>query len=121
MRTVAINFDLAAEVHQLWVALSIQWEMPLNGLAAWAIEELARHGVKVGKRPPDMGVGLKHPKEKFQSGNRYSKKESELWEEMKKRKYGRGFAEVLTVALIELYWRRPVDLSIANVVSIKVA
>ena len=47
----------------------------MSDVAVWAIGLLAEHGVKVGKCPPDMGAGLKKPRERFQSTNKYSKDE----------------------------------------------
>ena len=100
-------------MQQLWSALAIHHKMPLNGLAGWAVCELSQHGRKVGKRPPDLGVGLKKPRKKFQSGNKYSQEEWEVWKKLKGT-YPGGWAGVLTVALSELYWREPVDIRIAN-------
>jgi hypothetical protein len=112
-RTEALVFDLAAEVQQLWNALAIHYEMALNATAAWALVLLNEPGEKVGKRPPDLGVGLKRPKHKFPAGNRYSKEEKELWIKLKSI-YPGGYAGVLTAGLVELYWKEPVDLRQGN-------
>lgn len=112
-RTEVINFDLAAEVLQLWIALAMHYGMPLNGLAAWAIAELAKYGVRAGKRPPDMGIGLKKPKAKYQAANKYSPEEKVLWAELRD-EHGCGWGGVLTLALIELYWRHPVPPASGN-------
>jgi hypothetical protein len=117
-RTKVISFDLAAEVRQLWNALAIHHGRPLNGLAPWAIAELAKHGVKVGKRPPEMGTGLRKPKAKYLSANKYSPEEKVLWAELKG-EHGCGWAGVLTLALIELYWREPVVLANGNLPQVR--
>ena len=112
-RTEPVNFDMAAEMQQLWAALAIHHQRPLNDVAAWAIGLLAEQGVKVGKRPPDIGAGLKKPRERFQSTNKYSKDERALWNALKGT-HGGSWGSVLTAALVELYWREPVPCSLGN-------
>lgn len=111
LRTEVIVFRLSAEVQQLWNAMSVQYEMPLNGVAAWVIGELAEKGNKNSRTPPGLGTGLRRPKEKVQSGNRYTKEEKAAWSLMRAQ-YRVGWAGVLTIALFEQYWRRPVELSL---------
>ena len=112
-RTKSVNCDLPDEVFQLWSALAIHHKRDLNDVAPWAIRLLAEQGVKVGKRPPDMGAGLKKPKQRFQSTNKYAKEERDLWKSLKPA-HGGSWASVLTAALVELYWREPVPCTLGN-------
>jgi hypothetical protein len=113
-RTEQIGVRITEELDQLLKALAYHHEMPLNGLIAWALKELAAHGVRVGRRPPDMGIGLKRPKARVQATNKYSAEEDILWKELKAT-FGCSYPEVLALALIELYWREPVVLRKGNV------
>lgn len=115
-RIKVVNFSVSAEVDQLWRALALHHGMPLNGTLAWALEELAKRGVTNGKRPPDMGAGLKEPLRMAQAGNKYSAGEDALWQTLAT-KYRCGRFGVATLALIELYWREPTSLSVANLSS----